>query len=148
VRHEAEHIERVERWIRQAGDGLSSEQLLELFEQAMSALWERTHLTLGTITLTAILDRVLYTAAERFPPFESIKTGEAGIDCTRLRDRINEMSDSQLAEAIRFVVVEFLSVLGNLTAEILTPALHSELEKVRLVNNPARGIRNGGEGKS
>jgi hypothetical protein len=148
VRHEAEHTERVERWIRQAGDGLSSQQLLELFEQAMSALWERTHLTLGRITLTAILDRVLYTAAERFPPFESIKTGETGIDCTRLADRIKEMSDSQLREAIRFVVVEFLSVLGNLTAEILTPALHSELEKVRLVNDPARGSRNGGEGKS
>jgi hypothetical protein len=41
MRHEAEHPERVERWIRQARDGLSSQQLLELFEQAMSALWER-----------------------------------------------------------------------------------------------------------
>jgi hypothetical protein len=148
VRDETEHTERVERWIRQAGDSLSSEQLLELFEQAMSALWERAQLTLGTTTLTAILDRVLYTAAERFPPFESVKTEEAGIDCTRLRDRIKEMSDSQLGEAIRFVVVEFLSVLGNLTAEILTPALHSELGKVRLVNDPARGSRNGGEGES
>jgi hypothetical protein len=27
-------------------------------------------------------------------------------------------------------MTEFLTVLGNLTAEILTPALHSELSKV------------------
>ena len=31
---------------------------------------------------------------------------------------------------MRFLLVEFLTVLGNLTADILTPALHSELTAV------------------
>ena len=31
-----------------------------------------------------------------------------------------------------FVLVEFLTVLGHLTDEILTPALHAELSKVAL----------------
>ena len=30
---------------------------------------------------------------------------------------------------MRFVLVEFLTVLGNLTAEILSPALHAELAR-------------------
>ena len=42
------------------------------------------------------------------------------------------MHDSELVEGIRFVLVEFLTVLGNLTAEILTPELHSELSNVVL----------------
>jgi hypothetical protein len=36
----------------------------------------------------------------------------------------------ELREAIRFVLVELLTVLGNLTAEILTPALHAEISRV------------------
>ena len=46
----------------------------------MVALWNRANLTLGEVTLTAIVDRVLYSAAEQFPPFESLKVEPAGID--------------------------------------------------------------------
>ena len=110
------------------------------------ALWNQAYLTLGEITLTAIVDRVLYDAAERFPPFESLKVEATGIDCRELRDKPEVWDDRDLAEGIRFVLIEFLIVIGNLTAEILTPALHAELSKVKL-DDPARGNRRG-EGKS
>ncbi len=48
----------------------------------------------------------------------------------------------QLRAAVRFVLVEFLSVLGVLTAEILTPALHAEL--ARLADKPARAAADAG----
>jgi hypothetical protein len=37
------------------------------------------------------------------------------------------------------VLVEFLTVLGNLTAELLTPELHAELSTVTL----SQGVRRG-----
>jgi hypothetical protein len=37
-------------------------------------------------------------------------------------------------EGIRFVLVEFLTVLGNLTAGILTAELHAELSHVEPTN--------------
>ena len=37
---------------------------------------------------------------------------------------------SRLREVVRFVLVEFLTVLGNLTDEILTPKLHVALTGV------------------
>jgi hypothetical protein len=37
-----------------------------------------------------------------------------------------------LTEAVQFLISEFIEVVGNLTAEILRPALQTELLKVRL----------------
>jgi hypothetical protein len=69
-----------------------------------------------------------------------------GIDCQELLKRGEVYNDKKLQEAIRFVVLEFLVVIGNLTGELLTPSLHSELSKVVAINAPLRGKR--AEGKS
>jgi hypothetical protein len=126
-----DHSRRVAAWMKEVAKGFSSEQLLQLFEQAMEALWNRAHVTLGDVTLSAIMDRVLYNAAEKFPPFESLDVKPNGIDFQSFREQKNVFDDGDLAAAIRFVIVEFIAVIGNLTGEILTPALHSELSKVR-----------------
>ena len=125
-----DHSKHVATWMKEAAKDLSSEQLLQLFEQAMGALWNRARLILGDVTLSAIMDRVLYNAAERFSLFESLEVGKNGLDFQELGERQNAFDEGDLEEGIRFVIVEFLAVIGNLTGEILTPALHSELSKV------------------
>jgi hypothetical protein len=51
----------------------------------------------------------------------------------------------ELRRGIRFVLTEFLTVLGNLTAEILTPELHAALSNVALPEL-VRGAGNAGDG--
>jgi hypothetical protein len=60
---EADHVGHVDAWLDGAAKTLTSAQLITLFEQALGALWRRTEVTLGEVTLTAIVDRVLYTAS-------------------------------------------------------------------------------------
>jgi hypothetical protein len=128
---EHEHAARVDAWLERSATGLSPEALLRLFETAFGALWARTKITLGEVTLTAIAERVLHSASEKFPLFSSLEVEAAGgIQSRDLRERITSMHDSELLNGIRFVLVEFLTVLGKLTAEILTPELHSELSRV------------------
>jgi len=117
---------------RLATADLSSRQLAQLFEQAVGAIWRRAYITLGEITLTAVAERVLYVAAEKFPLFESLEVGEKGVVCQGLLESANTDDEGQLNDGIRFVLIEFLLVIGNLTGGILTPALHSELDKVSL----------------
>lgn len=105
-------------------------RLLEFFEQGFAAMWRRALATLGDVTLTAILDRVLYNAAERFPLLAPLEMDESGLRTEKLRARIDGLDRDQLHDALRFILVEFLTVLGNLTAEVLTPALRSALAKV------------------
>ena len=141
-----DHSNLVNSWMRQEANGRTSKQLVELFERAMVALWNRSHLTLGEITLAAIVDRVFYSAAEQFPPFQSLKVEQTGIDFETFRAQNADFNGSELSEGIRYVITEFIVVIGNLTAEILTPVLHAELSRVTLKKQAPGGEH--GRGKS
>lgn len=120
----------VELWIQATARGLPVDRLLPAFQQAFDALWRRANLTLGDVTLMAIVDRVLHNAAERFPELAALTVEPAGIRTQALQERADGLRAEVLLEAFRFVLEEFVTVLGNLTADVLTAALSAELAKV------------------
>ena len=105
--------------------------LLSLFELALTRLWQRAQVTLGEVTMSAIGDRVLYTAAEQYAVLGSLTVDHGPPSFDELR-RQTVHDPAVLHGAIRYVLVEFLTVVGNLTDEILTPGLHSELARITL----------------
>jgi hypothetical protein len=128
---EGHHAAFVDAWLKRSAKDVSPELLLTQFEAALRALWEPTKITLGEVTLTAIAERVLHNASEKYPFLSALEVEPSGgIQCRGLRERIGSVDRSELTNGIRFVLMEFLTVLGNLTAEILTPELHAELSKV------------------
>ena len=128
---ESDHAAFVNAWLERSTQSLSPSLRLELFEASLGALWSSAHLTLGDVTLMAIGDRVLHNAAEKFPFFAGLKVEpNRGIQGQDLRERVSSLDDAELDAGIRFVLVEFLTVIGNLTAELLTSDLHAELSKV------------------
>jgi hypothetical protein len=130
---EGEHAACVDAWLERSAKGLAPEALLQLLETALGALWTQAQTTLGEVTLSAIAERVLYNAAEKFPLFSSLKVEPTGgISFHELRERIGSGNGSELTKGSRFVLVELLTVIGSLTAEILTPELHSVLSSFAL----------------
>jgi hypothetical protein len=128
---EHDHAAFVNAWVEHSTKGLSPELRLEVFEASLSALLDCARMTLGDVTLVAIMERVLYNATERFPFFSALKVEpNRGVDGQDLREQVTSLNASELMDGIRFVLVEFLTVIGNLTAEILTPELRVELSKV------------------
>lgn len=127
---ERDHGARVDAWLEHATQGVPVEQLVGAFETAFTALWRRAHLTLGDVTLSAITDRVLYVAAERYPIFAAIALDAAGVHWDGFRQRAGTQPVAEIVAGARFVLLEFLTVLGKLTGEVLTPPLHAELEAV------------------
>jgi hypothetical protein len=125
-----DHRARVDAWMERAAKEAPPGGLFDAFESAFGAMWRRARVTLGDVTLMAILDRVLYTAAERFPLLSPLEMDATGLRSDKFRQRADSLHRDQLGEGIRFILTEFLTVLGNLTAEVLTPALHAELAKV------------------
>jgi hypothetical protein len=67
-----------------------------------------------------------------------VASNERGVDLDALRARADALPREQLDAAASLILIRFLSVLGNLTADVLTPALHHELAKAasRNVENP------------
>ena len=128
---DAQHAAFVDAWLARSAKDLSPDVLLTLLETALGALWARTKTTLGEVTLAAIAERVMYTASEKFPAFSALRVDPtSGISLGNLRKRTSSLHDNGLMEGSRFILVEFLTVLGKLTAEILTPELHAELGNV------------------
>ena len=126
---DADHGAQVSAWLERVGEDLTPDHFLDVFESGFGALWTRSHRTLGAVTIAAIVDRVLYTSAERFPILASLELDAAGLTTRKLREG-GDLTSDQLSRAICFLMVEFLTVLGNLTGDILTPALHAELAAV------------------
>src|SRR4030095_3191560 len=76
---EAGHAACGDAWLAAATKTLPPTQLVKVFERALKALWQRTEVTLGEVTLTAIVDRVLYTASERYPSVSTLKVAGKGM---------------------------------------------------------------------
>ena len=132
---EVNHAAYVEAWLRRAAPNaksLPSARLVSLFQRAMDALWQRAENTLGEVTLAAIVDRVLYTASEQHSFLSMLKVDDSGVSFDGLREQGAVPRDVDLAGVVSFVLAELLTVLGNLTDEILTPALHGELARITL----------------
>lgn len=127
-----DHSACVDIWMKHVITGLPPGRALQTFAHAFNALWLRAHRTLGEVTLTAIVDRVLYTAAGSFPFLAGFQVGANGLCAADDLGFVHGLQEKQVTSAIRFVLVEFLTVLGSLTAEILSPALHAELSKLVL----------------
>ena len=123
------HLAHVDAWLQEWTPDATAQQLVDLLQRALIAMWHAAKVTLGEVTLTAIVDRVLFNASEHHP-FVTI----AKLEGTAMGFEVRQSGDIQnvqrLREVVRFVVVEFLTVLGNLTDEILTPKLFVALTSV------------------
>ncbi len=137
-----DHDAVVAAWMKQA-DRLDPAQRWQFFEQALGALWRRAHRTLGDVTLMAIVGRVLHDAAQRVPLFGALTVEASGFRCDALRERASTADPHELAEGMRFVLIEYLTVLGSLTADVMTPALHSELSNATPVAGDRTAETNG-----
>jgi hypothetical protein len=107
--------------------GRSAVEQQELLRAGLEAIRRRAEQTLGEVTLGAIVDRVLYTGRAHHPSLGGLSVGTAGF-------HFDNPQPAEPPDVLRFVVIELLTVLGSLTAEILTPALHAALSAVTLVH--------------
>ena len=125
-----DHRECVDALIERSGGLGSPARARQVFERAFNAVWRRTRVVLGDVTLTAITDRVLYQAALRYPLLASLKLGGEGLDVQAFRPEAGEADQAHIEAGLRFILIEQLAVIGSLTAEILTPGLHRALAEL------------------
>lgn len=124
---ENDHRQCVDAWLARCTSE-SPSSCVDAFERAFSAIWARAGLTLGEVTLAAIVDRVLVTTAAEHPAFASLRLEAGGrVHCDELRAASRE--PAELRAGMGYALLELLTVVGNLTGEVLTPVLHAELRK-------------------
>jgi hypothetical protein len=127
--HLAQHAECVDAWLRRARV-LSPAEFRDAFQRAFEAVCTRACGPLG-VTLTAVLERVLENTHRQFPTFRQ-PPKRTLLERYDLRASLEATGHARATRAARFVLIELLTVLGRLTAEILTPPLHAELWRFQI----------------
>lgn len=120
------HWRAVQDWNNINSKNLTPLQHIQLLEKAIHKIEQRACITLGSITLMVILDRVLDEAHKKYPVLKEAKIESQKLS---LRESIKNQNQKleDLSEALRFFLVELLRVLDRITAGILTKPLHNEL---------------------
>ncbi|RYZ82066.1 MAG: hypothetical protein EOP04_22780 [Proteobacteria bacterium] len=121
------HFEIVDLWTSHALVAISLDEMIEAFDQAFSRIWRRAEITLGKITVRAVADRVMSIAADDFPWIKSYTFKSDEISFKAGLAPTAQVSEEELKAGLSFVLGEFLSVLGSLTAELISKKLHSTL---------------------
>lgn len=123
------HFIFVDQWMDDSLKTLSRNTLLDTFQQAIDAVWRRAQQTLGAITLVAVGDRIVHLAQESFPWLSPVRAEASGIMLHDLLKFSENQDDSKLREGLRYLLGEFLSVLHDLTAGVITPHLRAAIVK-------------------
>lgn len=119
--------------------GLSPEQLVQLYAEAILALRKRILFTLSEVTITAILDRVLHESQQEYPLLSELKTSTDGIETSDLLSKLDGHSSAEIIEAFQFLIAELVGVLERLTAGLLNKPLYQELSRLGGRQRPSRG---------
>lgn len=97
------------------------------FEAAWLALWRGAESAVGAVALESIADLVQAAGAEKYPFLSALELGPTGASSRVLLNSPDVPDLGKLEEGLTFVLVKFLTIVGDLTDDILTPALHAEL---------------------
>jgi hypothetical protein len=124
------HSKQVAIWESESAKGVSASNRVKLFVDAIKAIERRSLATLSNVTMMVVEDRAVHESKTKFPVLSELKIGYDGIDFTELLKSNNGNQSELICNALRFLLIELLNVVGNITADILTAPLHQELMTV------------------
>jgi hypothetical protein len=124
----------VDQWIERNAQGLSLDQLVALFQEALHRLQERTLLCLSEVTFFAVLDRVLIQSQQQHPLLKRVRVTSKVISFDHSMAGGPVPESKEIIESFRCFLTHLLNVLGSITGGILMSPLCVELERVKFEN--------------
>jgi len=104
------------------------EEVLEIYEDLLSALWNRILPTLGRVTVAAIMERALAMTKETYPVLGRLQVTNDGLSFDQLRLRVGEEERDMLRDALKELIANLIDILAMLTGDILVRHLIKEIE--------------------
>jgi hypothetical protein len=126
------HTDFVTNWSKFRTGSLSADQVETLFETALLKLWDNARISISSVLLASVLDRVIHISSPKFNFLSSISITEDGPDFTKFRGGAAGIDKTELIKAMELVLIQTIAILGNVTNEVIVPRLYDQLSKVSL----------------
>ncbi len=115
-------------WIERSTAQISEKAMIILVGRTLQKMLVAIHYSVSEVTLAAVLDRVLYNSSEQHSVLKGIKANGIKLNFAGLKNVRNE----NMQDAFHYLITEFIYIIGNLTAERLTPVLYQVLEHAKV----------------
>lgn len=122
--------EQIDAWLEQATRDLPSKKIVAVFSHVLKSLSRKASRSLNQLTLMAIVNRVLYQCKDKFPLLQELKVDSNGINFDQNQYQLEQADPDELKESFRYLFIELLSVLGDLTADVITSELEDNSEAI------------------
>ncbi|MBY0415719.1 MAG: hypothetical protein K2Q18_16210 [Bdellovibrionales bacterium] len=117
-------------WEEKNIKNLENDLAIQVFGNAIHCIERRCLITLSSVTLQVVLDRIIHQGIEKFPILVEITLEKEGINFTKIIQKKDHYKIGEIQDAFRYLLIEILTVIGNLTSDVLTTPLHKELMEV------------------
>lgn len=122
-----ENAVRVNAWMASVPASPPAE-VIAAFEHGLKALWHCARPAIEAPALNMMVTELLRDGAMRFPALAYASVGAAGIRVDELLAQARPEDAQQLREGTRYVLLQFINIVGHMTGGSLTPALRLALE--------------------
>ncbi len=122
--------EQIDAWLEQATKNLPAKKIVAVFSHALKALSRKASRSLNQLTLMAIVNRVLFQCKDKFPLLQNLKVDSTGINFDQYQFQLEQADAEELKESFRYLFVELLSILGDLTADVITSGIEENSEAI------------------
>jgi hypothetical protein len=112
---------------RRVDQGVKTE-VVDIYEEVLSAVWARILPTLGKITVRTIAQRALHLTAQSYAILDSMTVTDDGFDFRTLKERVDEKDKATIREALKELIVSLFNILAKLTGNVLVDRLTREIE--------------------
>lgn len=123
--------EEVEATIEREVDRGVKVEVIDIYEDILTTIWEKIAPTLGNITVRTIGERAVILASQRHPLLQSVTVTEDGFDFTELKKRVDEKGRANIREGFKEIIANLFDILAKLTGNILVNRLIQEVEGLK-----------------
>jgi hypothetical protein len=118
----------VEKMVAERVTQARKEEVLTIYEDLLSTIWNRIVPTLGRVTVSAIMERALALTKDTYPLLGHLQVTDGGVSFDVLHQRIGEEKREEIREALKELVANLIDILAMLTGDILVKQLVREIE--------------------
>ncbi len=121
-------LAQVELLIEERVNHARKEEVLDIYEELLTTIWNRILPTLGQVTVVAIVERALVITTRTYPQIRYLQVRNHGIDFSELRQHADESAREMLREALKDLLTKLVDILAALTGDVLVRQLIKEFE--------------------
>ncbi len=123
--------EEVEATIEREVDRGVKVEVIDIYEDILTTIWEKIAPTLGNITVRTIAERAVLLASERHPLLKSVAVTDEGFDFKELKTRVDEKGRANIREGFKEIIANLFDILAKLTGNIMVDRLLKEVEGLK-----------------